>query len=129
MQLSGKMVLQNRRIAIKEIIAEHKVFYGAIEKILHDRLGLGNVTASGVSKSLSSFEKENRVTLCKEILQRFQGFEKEFLGRIASDDEVGLSHYDPESQQQSAQGKYPGSPRPVRARIEFRTGKALATIL
>uniref|UniRef100_A0A5S6QC44 HTH_48 domain-containing protein n=1 Tax=Trichuris muris TaxID=70415 RepID=A0A5S6QC44_TRIMR len=123
-----KMVLQNRRIAIAEIMARTKLSCGTVESI-HDHLKLSKVTARWVPKTLSPFERELRVAHSKEILELFKKSEEDFLGRIVAGDELWLSQYDPESEQQSRQWKHTDSPRPVRARIEPRVGKVLATIL
>ena len=111
-------MLRNRSVSINEIMAERKLSRGTAERILHDHLGLFKVTARWVPKTLTPFEKENRVAHCEEILQLFEEGEDNFLGRIVAGDEVWLRHYDPESQQQSKQWKHPGSPRPTRARME-----------
>ncbi|KFD61064.1 hypothetical protein M514_07199 [Trichuris suis] len=123
-----KMVLENRRIAIAEIMARTKLSCGTVESILHDHLKLSKVTARWVPKTLSPFERELRVAHSKEILGLFEKSEEDVLGRIVTGDELWLSHYDPESGQQSSQWKHTDSPRPVRARIEPRPGKVLATI-
>uniref|UniRef100_A0A5S6Q5K0 HTH_48 domain-containing protein n=1 Tax=Trichuris muris TaxID=70415 RepID=A0A5S6Q5K0_TRIMR len=123
-----KMALQNRRIAIAKIMARTKLSFGTVESILHDHLKLSKVTARWVPKTLSPFERELRVAHSKEILELFKKSEDDFLRRIVTGDELWLSHYDPESEQQSRQWKHTDSPRPVRARIEPRVGKFLATI-
>uniref|UniRef100_A0A5S6QFH1 HTH_48 domain-containing protein n=1 Tax=Trichuris muris TaxID=70415 RepID=A0A5S6QFH1_TRIMR len=123
-----KMVLQNRRIAIAEIMARTKLSCGTVESILHDYLKLSKVIARWVPKTLSPFERELRVAHSKEILELLKKSEEDFLRRIVTGDELLLSHYDPEFEQQSRQWKHTDSPRPVRARIEPRVGKVLATI-
>ncbi|KFD48315.1 hypothetical protein M513_10807, partial [Trichuris suis] len=122
-----KMVLENRRIAIAEIMARTRPSCGTVESILHDHLRLSKVTARWVPKTLPPFERELRVPHSKEILESFEKSE-DFLGRVLTGDELWLSHYDPESEQQSRQQKHTDSPRPVKARIEPRLGKVLATI-
>uniref|UniRef100_A0A5S6Q2P9 Mos1 transposase HTH domain-containing protein n=1 Tax=Trichuris muris TaxID=70415 RepID=A0A5S6Q2P9_TRIMR len=123
------MVLQNRRIAIAEIMARTKLSCGTVESILHDHLKLSKVIARWVPETRSPFERELRIAHSKEILEFFEKSEEYILGRIVTGDELWLSHYDPESEQQSRQWKHTDSPRPVRARIKSRVGKVLATIL
>ncbi|KFD50693.1 hypothetical protein M514_08500 [Trichuris suis] len=122
-----KMVLENRRIVIAEIMARTKLSCGTVESILNDHLRLTKVTTRWVPKTLSPFERELRVAHSKEILELLEKSE-DFLGRVVTGDELWLSHHDPESEQHSRQWKHADSPRPVGARIESRRGKVLATI-
>ncbi|KFD60466.1 hypothetical protein M514_27346 [Trichuris suis] len=84
----NKMVLENRRIAIAEIMARTKLSCGTVESILHDHLRLSNVTARWVPKTLSPFERELRVSHSKEILGLFEKSEEDFLGHIVAGDEL-----------------------------------------
>ena len=53
-----KLVLQNRSVSIKEIMAERKISYGTVERVLHDRLNLSKVAAVWVPKTAKPVEKE-----------------------------------------------------------------------
>ncbi|KFD71727.1 hypothetical protein M514_04289 [Trichuris suis] len=114
-----KMVLQNRRVSIAEIMRQAKLSYGTVERILADHLGMAKVTAHWVPKTLSLFEKELRVEYSKEILRLFQESEENFLLRIVTADELWIHHYDPESLEQSRTWKHKESPR---------AGKVLASV-
>ncbi|KFD62749.1 hypothetical protein M514_25029, partial [Trichuris suis] len=107
-----RTVLENRGIAISEIMARTKLSCGTVESILHDHARLSKVTARWVPKALSPFERELRVAHSKEILELFEKSE-DFLGRVVTGDEAVEAQC---------------SLRPVRARIEPRLGKVLATI-
>ena len=107
-----KLVLQNRSISIKEIMAERNLSYGTVERNFHDHQNLFKVAAAWVPKTLKPVEKAIRVQQA----------------RIVTGDEVWLHHYDPESEQQSKEWKHPGSPRKVRVHPEPREGKVMATI-
>ena len=47
-----KLVLQNRSVSNKEIMAERNLFYGTVERILHDHLNLSKVAAVWVPKKM-----------------------------------------------------------------------------
>ncbi|EYB92686.1 hypothetical protein Y032_0191g1317 [Ancylostoma ceylanicum] len=96
-----KMVLQNRRISIAEIMKDLGLSYGTVENILTERLRMSKVTARWVPKTLSAFEKKCRVEHSNEILRSFQNSGEEFLQRVVTGDELWIHHYDPESQEQS----------------------------
>ncbi|EYC37300.1 hypothetical protein Y032_0807g2447 [Ancylostoma ceylanicum] len=123
-----KMVFQKRRISIVEIMEDLGLSYGTVENILTERLRMSKVTARWVPKTLSAFEKKCRVEHSNEILRSFQNSGEEFLQRVVTGDELWIHHYDPESQEQSREWRRPGSPRPVRPRMEPTAGKVLATI-
>ncbi|EYB97676.1 hypothetical protein Y032_0138g2052 [Ancylostoma ceylanicum] len=122
-----KMVLQNRRISIAEIMKDLGLSYGTVENILTERLRMSKVTARWVPKTLSAFGKKCRVEHSNEILRWFRNSEEEFLQRVVTGDELWIHHYDPESQEQSRERTRPGSPRPVRPRMEPTAGKVLVT--
>ena len=62
-----KVVLQNKRVSIKEIMAECKLSYGIIENILREHLGPPRVTELSPPKTFLPFEKESRVKPSKEF--------------------------------------------------------------
>jgi len=99
-----KLVLQNRSVSINEIMAERKLSRGTAERILHDHLGLFKVTARWVPKTLTPFEKENRVAHCEEILQLFEEGEDNFLGRIAPATRYGSTTTTPNSSNRANSG-------------------------
>ncbi|KFD58244.1 hypothetical protein M514_01007 [Trichuris suis] len=105
-----KMVLQNRRVSIEEIMRQAKLSYGTVERILADHLEMAKVMAHWVPKTLSLFEKELRVGYSQEILRFFQESEGSFLLRIVTGDELRIRHYDPESHEQSRTWKHKESP-------------------
>ena len=62
-----KVVLQNKRVSIKEIMAECKLSYCIIEKILREHLGPPRVTELSAPKTFLPFQKESRVKHSKKF--------------------------------------------------------------
>jgi len=66
------------------------------------------VCAKMVSKELTEEQKQRRVTICQDLLER----QDDILGRVIIGDETWVYQYDPETKRQSAQWKTANSPRP-----------------
>ncbi|EYB92684.1 hypothetical protein Y032_0191g1317 [Ancylostoma ceylanicum] len=105
-----KMVLQNRRISIAEIMKDLGLSYGTVENILTERLRMSKVTARWVPKTLSAFEKKCRVEHSNEILS------------------CGSTTMTLSPRNKAEKWRRADSPRPVRPRMEPTAGKVLATI-
>jgi len=61
-----------------------------------------------VPKELTEEQKQRRVTICQDLLER----QDDILGHVIAGDETWVYQYDPEMKQQSAQWKTANSPRP-----------------
>ena len=74
------------------------------------------VCAKMVPKLLSEDQKQQRVTVCQDIIERLED-DPDLLGRVITGDESWIFEYDPETKRQSRQWKSPASPRPKKARM------------
>ena len=77
-------------------------------KILTEDLHMRKVWAKMVPKELTEEQKQRRVTICQELLER----QDDILGRVFTGDETWVYQHDPETKQQSAQWKTANSPWP-----------------
>ena len=77
-------------------------------KILIEDLDMRRVCAKMVPKELTEEQKQRRVTICQDLLER----QDDILGRVITGDETWVYQYDPETKRQSAQWKTANSPRP-----------------
>jgi len=62
--------------------------------------------AKMVPKDLTEEQKQRRVTICQDLLER----QDDILGRVITGDETWVFQYDPEMKRQSAQWKTANSP-------------------
>ena len=67
-------------------------------------------------KLLSEDQKQQRVTVCQDIIKRLED-DPDLLGRVITGDESWIFEYDPETKRQSHQWKTPALPRPKNARM------------
>ena len=79
-----------------------------VRKILTEDLGLRKVCAKMVPKKLAEEQKQRRVTICQDLLER----QDDILGRVITGDETWVYQYDPETKRQISQWKTANSPRP-----------------
>ena len=74
------------------------------------------VCAKMVPKLLTEDQKQQRVTVCHDIIERLKD-DPDLLGRVITGDESWIFKYDPDTKRQSRQWKSPASPRPKKARM------------
>ena len=122
------LVYSDRRVKVEEIANAIHISHGGISTILHDRLGMRNLTACWVPKSLSDEQMATRVSVCNALLKRFRSKEDDFLSRLVTVDETWVHYYEPENKAQSRQWVGPGSPRPKKFKMQPSAGKVMATV-
>ena len=106
-----RMVRLNRRITINELADSVDTSFGSVQAILTSTLGMRRIAAKFVPRLLTNDQKEHRVDVCEDLLQRMQE-DPLFTSRLITGDETWVYGYDPETKQQSSQWKCPSSPRP-----------------
>ena len=68
-----------------------------------------------VPRLLNDDQKEHRMQVCQDIIERLQT-EPDLLCRVVTGDETWIFEYDPETKHQSCQWKFPMLLRPKKAR-------------
>ena len=96
-----KIVLENRRVGIREVAEALNISYGSTQHIVVHVLGMKRVAARLVPKDLNFLQKERRVEVAKEILANVSD-EPAFIKRIITGDETWIYEYDVETAQQSS---------------------------
>ena len=81
-----------------------------------------NVCAEMVPKELTAEQKQRRVTICQDLLER----QDDILGHVVTGDETWVYQYEPETKQQIAQWKTANSSR---AEIFRRSKSRVKTML
>lgn len=123
-----KLVLQNRRITISEIVLEVGISYGSVSSILHDDLNMSKVSARWVPRLLTPFQKEERTRCCTELLGMCTADEDAFFDRLVTMDESWVYHFDPETKEMSKQWKHHSSPPPKKAKVRQSAGKVMLSV-
>jgi len=108
------MILQNRRLTIREIAEDVGNSFGSCQAILTEKLNIQRVTAKFVPCVLTENQKANHVNISQELLDRVS-VDENFLKTIVTGDETWV--YDVETKAQSSQWVGQVSPRPKKARM------------
>ncbi|CAK9816200.1 Mariner Mos1 transposase [Anthophora plagiata] len=119
-----KLVLQNRRLTIRDLSDTVGISNGSANTILKDVLGLKRVKSRLVPKALNLFEKERRVNICKEMISDYEPVMKS----IITGDETWIYAYDPETVDQSSEYRAKGEERPKKSRQSRSKIKVMLTV-
>ncbi|XP_074170634.1 COX assembly mitochondrial protein 2 homolog isoform X1 [Rhinolophus sinicus] len=103
-----RIVCQNRRLTLRSIAEQVNIDRETVRKILTENLGMRKVCAEMVPKELTDEQKQRRVEVCQDLLER----QDDVLGRVITGHETWVYQYDPETKRQSAQWKSANSPQP-----------------
>ena len=101
-------VRENHWLTVRSKAQQVNIDRETVRKILTEDLDMKKGCAKMVPKELTEEQKQRRVTICQDLLER----QDDILGRVITGDETWVYQYDPERKQQSAQWKTANSPRP-----------------
>ena len=93
------IVHENRQLTVRSIAEQVNTDRETVRKILTEDLDMRKVCAKMVPKKVTEEQKQRRVTICKDVLER----QDDILGCVITGDETWVYQYDPEMKQQSAQ--------------------------
>ena len=123
-----KLVLEDRRIKVRQIAEITGISTERVHFILHEQLQMKKLCARWVPRLLTVDQKQRRKDVSIECLGLFQRDKKEFLRRFITVDETWVHHFTPESKQQSKQWVEKGQPPPKKAKVIPSAGKVMATV-
>ena len=90
------IVLNDRRLKVREIIETVKISVGRVWHILHECLGMRKLSARWVPRLLTADHKRARVVASEQCLGMFQRNSKEFSRRYVTVDETWIHYCTPE---------------------------------
>jgi AraC-like DNA-binding protein len=108
------LILEDRRLTVREIADEVGISTGSAHSILTENLHMCRVVAKFVPKLLSQEHQQLRLEVARDMLERANG-DPEFLKTVITGDETWVYGYDPETKVQSSQWKHSSPPRPRKA--------------
>ena len=111
---------------MEEIAQTLGISHRGVSTILHDRLGMGKLTARWAPKSLSDEQMATGASVCSALLKRVRS-KDDFLLHLVTVDETWVHYYEPENKAQSRQWVGPG-PRPKKFKTQPSAGKVMATV-
>ena len=112
---------ENRQLTVRNTAEQVNIDRETVREILTEDLDVRKVCAETVPKELTKEQKQTRVTICQDVLER----QDDILGRAITGDETWVYQYDPEMKRQSAQWKTANSAQPKK----FRQSKSRVTTM
>lgn len=122
------IVLQDRRVKVREIAEMVRISDERVRNILHQHLNMRKLSARWVPRLLTIDQKRVRVTTSKANLAMFNRNRHEFLRRFITVDETWIHHHTPETKEQSKQWIASGEPVPKKAKAVLSANKVMATV-
>ena len=122
-----KIVMENRRITIREVAQVVGISIGSCHAIFSDILGRKRVSAKFVPRLLNFDQKTRRKTIAQEMLNDVND-DSDLLQKVITGDESWVYGYDVETKAQSSQWKHTESPRLKKARQVRSNVKVLLTV-
>lgn len=122
-----KMLVNNRKLTIREIAEDLNSAYGSVQDILVNDLGFRRVAARLVPKDLNFMQKRDRVDVAKEMICEAKS-DPTFIKRIITGDETWVYEYDTQSRHQASEWRSPNEPRPKKPRRFQSKKKAMLTV-
>jgi histone-lysine N-methyltransferase SETMAR len=79
----NELILQDRRITTRELIAAMGIGFNALGTFLR-KLGYRKLCARWVPRILTQDDKEQRLQACTNLLERYESLGDDFLGSIVT---------------------------------------------
>lgn len=109
------LLLQNRRMSVRELAHELDISFKSVHNILRDVLHMKWVSARLVPKELNFFQKEHRKRVAEDMISQVSN-DPTFIRRIITGDETWVYEYDMETSQQSSEWRFENEPKPKKPR-------------
>jgi len=121
------MIMENRRMKVREIAEAVGISTERVHNILHEKLHVKKLCARWVPRLLTLDQKCMRKDVSMQCLVMFKRNPQDFWRRFVTVDETWI-HYTPETKQ-SKQWIMSGESAPKKAKTVLSTGKVMASFL
>ena len=122
------IVLDDRRLKVREISETVNISVGRVWQILHECLSKRKLSARWVPRLLTADHKRARVVASEQCLGMLQHNSKEFLRLYVTVDKTWIHYYTPETKNKSKMWTGPGESAPKKVKTVPSAGKVMATI-
>ncbi|KAJ4435424.1 hypothetical protein ANN_18039 [Periplaneta americana] len=128
-ELVRQCIMENRRFTITELSSHFpQISRSLLHEIVTKHLLFKKVCARWVPKNLAPEHKMQRLGAALTFLQRYHDDGDEFLDRIVTGDETWISHFTPETKQQSMHWRHSGSPVRTKFKQTLSVRKVMCTV-
>ncbi|CAF3250088.1 unnamed protein product [Rotaria socialis] len=123
-----RIVMNDRQISVHRVSDELGIPKTSVHEIMNIHLGMKKVCTLWVPKLLTPLQRANRMDCGQELLEESEADSSNFFGRVVTDDECWVYHYDPLTQMEAKVWKKPDEQRPTRPRRQRSAGKLMMII-
>ncbi|KAJ4436753.1 hypothetical protein ANN_16885 [Periplaneta americana] len=128
-ELVRQCIMENHRFTITEPSSHFPhMSRSLLHEIVTKHLLFKKVYARWVPKNLTPEHKMQRLGAALTFLQRYHDDGDEFLDRIVTGDETWISHFTPETKQQSMHWRHSGSPVRTKFKHKLSVRKVMCTV-
>ena len=120
-----QMVMEERRLTVKQIAAIAGISVGSVDTILHEDLKMRKISARWVPRMLTDENKASRVAMCQAMLSRDKGINSTSFSSTVTMDETWMPMFRPETKRPSAEWKHTDSPPPKKFRVTASAEKMM----
>jgi histone-lysine N-methyltransferase SETMAR len=122
------MVMDDRRMKVREIAENTGISKERVGYVLHEELDMKKLCARWVPRLLTADQERTRMKFSEQCLERFNKNKTHFLRRFITMDETWIHHYTPESKQQLKQWTETGCSAPKKTRSVPLAEKVMASV-
>ena len=122
------LIEEDARYSVQEIEELHCIHSSSVLKILHERLGLRKICAHWVPHLLTDEQKQSRVILASQVIEKYDRFDPRRLEEIVTGDETWIYPFQPNSKAKNKVWVSSEGDRPVIARCCKTSNRMLYTI-
>src|SRR5262249_30982438 len=97
----SEIIQSDRRVSVRRIADDVGESIGTVWKIIHEELRMNKLATRWVPRILTTPQKADRVTICRENLDTLRAGREDFLDSIVTGDESWVYYYDPLSSQEA----------------------------
>ena len=83
-----KLIRDDRRINVLDIVRTIQISCGSVETIIHDHLKMSKVSARWVPRNLTDHDRARRVTASQEFVDLFESDPVKFVRQIVTGDKT-----------------------------------------
>ncbi|XP_031639759.1 histone-lysine N-methyltransferase SETMAR-like [Contarinia nasturtii] len=123
-----RMLLNDRKVKVREIAESIDISTGSVVTIMHQHLHMKKLLAMWVPHFLNIDQKEQRINDSQRCLALYNRNPREFLRRYITMDETWVHHYVPQDKRQSAEWVGPDERPPKRVKQDRWAGKKYCVI-
>lgn len=127
LERADTLIRGDRRITIKHLAAQLDVSVGSADTLVH-QLEYSKVCSRWVPRRLTDDHKDQRRTICAELLARYEADGDNFLSNIVTGDETWIHHFEAETKRQSMEWHHTNSPSKKKFKAVPSAGKVMATV-